>query len=109
MPIRPTLIAAPNAAKPTCKFPVIYLTSGCAHLQSQAEINYFLSVRGYLSFRLMLANQHGKNGGEQHEHQGLNNSHDQLEKVKRNRYQPSEPRDKLGHCFQQIFPGENVA
>src|SRR6185436_3061441 len=79
MPINPTPIAAPSAARPTCRLPVIAVSFLCGRR----------SVRGLL----VLADQEREDGGEQHEHHRLYESNEQFHEVERNRQQPSEPRD----------------
>src|SRR5215472_428270 len=66
----------------------------------------FLSVSLSL---VMLANQHGKHGSQKHEDQGLNESHEQLHEIKRDGQQPAKARNQLGHRFEHVFTGENIA
>src|ERR1051325_131960 len=65
-------------------------------------------MRWFMTF-LVLANQHGKNSGQQHEHQRLNKADQQLHKVKWNRQQPTHARYQLRHCLEHVLPRKNVA
>src|SRR5215472_8384612 len=84
MPMNPTPSAAPSAAKPTWRFPLISANSGICVIYvaflaystvpaiehgRTAEILDSVMLGTRLSF-LMLANQQGKHRREQHEHQG---------------------------------------
>src|SRR5215470_12946994 len=77
MPIRPTLIAAPKAASPTCKFPLIrvsFLRAGNHECVRAGEIS-LLMVCGSRGL-FVLAHQHREHCRQQHKDQRLNQSHD---------------------------------
>src|SRR5262245_26252301 len=66
-------------------------------------------VRSRRRLGLMLANQQRENSRQQHENQRLDQTYQQLQKIKWNRYQPAEARDKPGHGFQHVLTCKNVA
>src|SRR6185369_5027733 len=57
----------------------------------------------------MLTNQQGENGGEEHKNQGLDEAHEQLEKIERDRQQPPEAGDQFAHGLQHVLSRENVS
>src|SRR5204863_6709473 len=84
MPMNPTPIAAPSAARPTCRLPLISANIGVnivfLSLLSQRlpRLNtvkppkfHNLLMRPFVSF-FMLANQQRENGCQEHEHERLN-------------------------------------
>src|SRR5215469_6803289 len=78
IPIKPTPMAAPSAARPTVKFPDIYLfvpflTVRAVEHGRAAELCYS-NLRGRRPF-FTLANQQGEHGGQQHKHHGLDQPH----------------------------------
>src|SRR5215510_12760256 len=87
MPINPTPSAAPSAANPTCRFPLISATIGINDIydflslaQRLPRLNTVKPLKSILSMlpgpmSLVLANQHGKHRRQQHEHQCLNKTH----------------------------------
>src|SRR5579864_6155924 len=117
MPMRPTPKAAPSAAKPTCMFPVnsanigindIYISflsvaRRLPRLNTDKSAKFSRSVMSRLWAFLVLANQHGEDGGEQHEDQGLYETNQQFHEVKGDWQQPTEMGHQLGHGFEHIF------
>src|ERR1700742_1140400 len=84
MPMMPTAMAAPNAASPTCKFPLM------------TEFPFSLNcscVRGVVPFRFVPANQQREDVGQQHEDEGLNHADQQLKEIEGNGQQPAEAGD----------------
>src|SRR5256885_15333688 len=84
IPMKPTPIAAPSAARPTCRLPLISANIGVnivfLSLLSQRlpRLNtvkppkfHNLLMRPFVSF-FMLANQQRENGRQEHEHERLN-------------------------------------
>src|SRR5215831_5936812 len=80
MPIKPTPRAAPSAAKPTCRFPVIcsvFPFSAAPAIEHGQVVGIHHSIVrgcGCGSF-FMLANQQGEDRGQKHEDQRLDQSH----------------------------------
>src|SRR5688572_392482 len=111
MPINPTLIAAPSAANATCTLPVIWVVlSLCRVPQARIPTSIaLLSVRGRMSGVLVLTNQEGEDGGQQHEDHRLHETDQQLHEVERHRQQPAPPRDERSHRLQHVLAGEHVA
>src|SRR6266567_704468 len=58
---------------------------------------------------LMLANQHGEDGRQQHEDEGLDEPHKQFHEVKRDGQQPAKVWNYLGHRFEDVFASKDVA
>src|SRR4051794_22358524 len=65
---------------------------------------------------IVSANQRGENGGQEHEHEGLNQADQDFQKVKWDRQQRAKDRpgprgmlDRVGYAFEQLLPGENVS
>src|SRR4051794_36381847 len=75
-PINPTPIAAPSAARPTCtlpyKAPVISMS--------------------FLGFLVVLTDEEREDRGQQHEHQCLHQTDEQLHEVEGDGQQPAEAR-----------------
>src|SRR5947207_15878423 len=84
IPMKPTPIAAPSAANPTCRFPVIpsanigisdiylpFFAFSAAPAIEHGQAVEILVMRGFVPF-FVLTNQHREHGGQQHEHQRLN-------------------------------------
>src|SRR4029077_1023102 len=92
MPIKPTPMAAPSAARPTVKFPVIssilrfLATPAMEHGQA---VKIFDSIVCDCGPFFMLTNQQREDSRQQHEHQGLHQSHQQFQEIKWNRHQPA--------------------
>src|SRR4030095_11063799 len=102
MPIIPTAIAAPIAAIPTCKFPFMIYLSFLSRRTPRFEhdytgANHHSIVRGRRPLCLMLANQQREDSSQQCEDQGLDHTHQQLQKIEWNRYQPAKTRNQSGH------------
>src|SRR5215813_9210273 len=103
MPIRPTAMAAPRAAKPTCKFPLIVIfpfSATPAFLLSQPPNVISSFVRGRCLLGLVLANQQREDGRQQHEDQSLDQANEQLQKIKGDWQQPAQVWYQIGHGFQ---------
>src|ERR1039457_2468163 len=96
MPMNPTPRAAPSAARPTVRFPVIpsanmgitisiYLSVAqrLPRLNTVKPLKFLNSVRCSSRLFVVHANQHRENGGEQHEHQRLDDPHQQFHEVER--------------------------
>src|ERR1051326_124288 len=128
MPMKPTPIAAPSAANPTCRLPVISANTGIRDIyvylsllsQRLPRLNTvkppkFSMVGSFVPF-LVLANQHGENRRQQHEHERLNDSYEQFHEIKRHRndharerFRPRRLFYQIGHRFQHVFAGENIS
>src|SRR5690349_720455 len=120
IPMKPTPTAAPSAANPTCRFPVISANIGISDIYlpffafsaapaiEHGQAVEILVMRGFVSF-FVLTNEHCEHGGQQHEHQRLNKSNEQFHEVKWNWQQPAEMRHQLRHRFQHVFAGENIS
>src|ERR1700704_1244813 len=113
IPIKPTAIAAPKAARPTWKLP--FICSSCSFPPAPAiehgqavDINP-LTVRRHWCVCFVLAHQHREDSSQEHEDHGLNEAHNQFQEIERNRHQPPEAGNELRHCFQEILSRENVA
>src|SRR5262245_8695492 len=91
--------------------PSLYpLFSPTPRLRAVKLMNYLISfVRSRRRLSLMLANQQRENRCQQHEDQRLDQTYEQLQKIKWNRYQPAKARHKPGHGFQHVLTGKNVA
>src|SRR5215472_17682011 len=125
MPMKPTPRAPPNAASPTCMFPVSSANIGIN------DIYAFLSL---LSRRLPRLNtvkppkfcklmggggrfvpffvcafQHHEYRGQEHEDQRLNEPNQEFHKIKGYWQQPAEARHQGGHRFEHIFACEYIA
>src|SRR5215470_14258521 len=109
MPMRPTAMAAPNAARPMCKFPLISSCSPSSWAPKTEQVNRSNLKSGALDGFLVLTNQQGEHCSQQHENQCLNYAHKQFHKVKRNRQQPSEFGDKRRHSVQHVLARKNIA
>src|SRR4029450_4629837 len=79
-PMRTTASAEPIAASPARILPVISIRP--FEIASVRPNAVPLSGRGGCRL-IVLADEEGKHGGEQHEHQRLHQPHQQLEKVER--------------------------
>src|ERR1700692_2732954 len=111
MPMKPTPRAAPSAAKPTCTFPFnsanmgindIYISflsvaRQLPRLNTVKPAKLLKSVVCCLVTFLMLANQHGEDGRQQHEDEGLDKAHQQFHEVKWDRQQPTKMRNQFRH------------
>src|SRR5579863_10205852 len=88
IPMKPTPRAAPSAARPTCRFPLISANIGINILfpflfvaQRLPRLNTvkppkFLMMRlAVRVFLIMRHDQHSENRGQEHEHQRLDDSH----------------------------------
>src|SRR5579863_2320524 len=95
MPIRPTLMAAPRAAKPTCKFPLILFSFLFSPAIMRTRLPrgsvYSSNVCSHRSLILMPAHKHREYCRQQCEHEGLYQAHHQFEKIEGDWYQPAEP------------------
>ena len=58
---------------------------------------------------LVLANQHRKHCGQQHEDKGLDKTDEQLHEIKRDRQEPAQARRQRRHGFEHVFAGKDVA
>src|SRR6516164_1273415 len=58
---------------------------------------------------LVFCNQHGENGGQQHENERLHESDKHLQKIKRNRQNWRKPRNHRRHRFENAFTGVNIS
>src|SRR5947207_7398501 len=65
--------------------------------------------RGRFMRFIMLTDEHGKDGGEEHENQRLDEADEQFHEIKGNGQKPAEAGDEFGHGFEHVFAGENVA
>src|SRR6266436_2470040 len=120
MPMKPTPTAAPSAANPTCRFPVISANIGISDIYlpffafsaapaiEHGQTAEILVMRGFVSL-FVLTNQHREHRRQKHEDQRLNKSNQQFHEVKWNRQQPSEMRHQFRHRFQHVFTGENIS
>src|SRR5512135_1122788 len=103
MPMRPTAMAAPNAARPTWRLPIIAFLPAFP-----CEVRPSI-VSGRLAFFLVLADQQREDGGQQHEDEGLDEAHQELHEVERDREQPAEAGDEPPHRLEHGLAGEDVA
>src|SRR5262249_39163845 len=120
MPIRPTPMAAPSAARPTCRLPLIsargsdilvlfyYLFTGPGD-QTRANRRRTSFVHGRGLLFLLLTHQQREDSRQQHENHRLDETHDELQEIKWNREQPAQARDESGHRFQHGFPSKIIA
>src|SRR5690242_19159406 len=92
IPMKPTPMAAPSAAKPTCVFPVISANIGVSVISflsffsAAPAIEHGQAVEIVSSVRcrwclLVLAHQQCEYRREQHEHQRLDKSHQQFHEI----------------------------
>src|SRR5215469_14605471 len=82
MPIKPTPSAAPSAARPTVKLPVISLLFLSLQLLPFARSSRNLSFDRARSRRFfLLTNQQRKHRCQQHEHQRLNQAHQEFQEI----------------------------
>src|SRR6516165_1285395 len=110
MPIKPTPRAAPSAARPTVKLPVIYLSFLSLELLPFARSSRNLSFHGARSRRFfLLTNQQREHRCQQHEHQRLHQSHQQFQEIEWYGHQPAKARNQPGHGFHHVFSREDVA
>src|SRR6476660_392696 len=58
---------------------------------------------------LVLTDQQSENRSEEHENEGLDETDEQFEKVKRDWQEPTETGDQFAHRFEHIFAGENIS
>src|SRR4029077_505764 len=110
-PIQPTARAAPRAAIPTCRLPVMFLSrplSGLLARSPNAVSVLDSSVRCSRFFLVMLANQQREDGGQQGDHQRLHETDQQLEKVKGDLHEPADAVNPR-HGLQHGLPGKDVA
>src|SRR4051794_25579096 len=98
-PIRPTPMAEPSAARPTWMLPIM---SSCLSLTADrrpvgrdrsSDLSKSFGVHGGGCFLLVLTDEEGEDGGEEHEHEGLDDAHEELHEVEGDGEQPAEPRD----------------
>src|SRR5262245_46859732 len=54
------------------------------------------------------ADQQRKHRGQQHKHEGLNQTDQYFKKIKRNRNQPIQRRNNVLHGFQHVFTSINI-
>src|ERR1035438_2563425 len=93
MPMNPTPMAAPSAAKPTCRLPVtpsaniginissyLSLAQRLPRLNTVKPLKFIKSVGRASRLLVVHAHQHGEHRRQQHEHQRLHNSHQQLDR-----------------------------
>src|SRR5262249_187762 len=66
-------------------------------------------MRGRWSLFLMLAHQQREDSSQQRKDQGLDHTHQQLQEIEWNRYQPAKAGDKSGHGLQHVFTGKDGA
>src|ERR1035441_3617839 len=121
IPMNPTPMAAPSAAKPTCRLPVtpsanigINIFSYLSIAQRLPRVNTVKPLKltksvGASGLFVVHAHQHGEHRCQQHEHQGLHNPHQQFHEVKRHGHQPAEPGDQAPHRFQHVLSGKDIA
>src|SRR5215467_4463939 len=110
MPINPTPRAAPSAARPTVKLPVISLLFLSLRLLPFARSSRNLSFdRARSRAFFPLTNQQGEHSRQQHEHQRLDKPHQQFQEIKWDRHQPAKAGDQPGHGFHHVFSGKDVA
>src|SRR5258705_3231617 len=111
IPIMPTAIAAPNAARPTVKFPFISIVlSERTTIQSrQAALIIVLFVCRLRLLTFGLANQKCEHRSQQHEDQRLDHTNKQLQKIERYRQQPAQAWYQIGHRVQHVLAGECIA
>src|SRR5438552_18797281 len=104
-PIQPTAKAAPRAAIPTCRFPLMCLSRPflVAH---PCVLGSIVPVRR--SFLVMLTDQEREDGGQQCEHQRLHPTNQELQEVKWDLYEPADVGNP-GHRLQHRLPGKDVA
>src|SRR5437773_6986089 len=104
-PIQPTAKAAPRAALPTCRFPLMCLSRPflVAH---PCVLGSIVPVRR--SFLVMLTDQEREDGGQQCEHQRLHQTNQELQEVKWDLYEPADVGNP-GHRLQHRLPGKDVA
>src|SRR6266403_2842817 len=111
-PIKPTARAAPRAAIPTCRLPLMCLSrpflvaQPCRDGSGQSFLDSI--VPGRPPFLVMLTDQQREDGGQQREHQRLHQTNQQFQKVKGNLYERADV-GNAGHRVQHRFPGEDVA
>ena len=112
MPIKPTPIAAPSAARPTCKLPVIALSFrrfGLANCGRPVRPRVRASRMPLLRLLVVLTDQQREDGGQQHEDQRLHQTDQQLHEIERDRQQPAEARHHRRHRLEHVLAGEDVA
>src|SRR5262245_13365518 len=122
-PMPPILTATATAVSATLRFPVISAS------KSIANISLFLSLvsrrlprldtvkpprdithsSGRGRFFLLWTRQQHEHRGQQHEDHGLDEAHQQFHEVERNRKQPAQARNQLGHGVQHVLPGKHIA
>src|SRR5262245_15679667 len=87
IPISPTAIAAPSAAKPMCRLPLIVsLPFRRRHsIQHSRRLSCANSVCSRRRLSLVLTNQEREDGRQQHEDQRLDQAYKQLQEIKRDR------------------------
>src|SRR4051812_29525470 len=98
-PIQPTARAAPRAARPTCRLPIMV----CARFLCSV-----LRMRACRPWLVMLTDEQREHRRQQHEHQRLHQTDQQLQEVERDLHQPTNARN-AGHRFEHGFSGEDVA
>src|ERR1017187_252106 len=120
MPMKPTPMAAPSAARPTCRLPVtpsanigINISSYLSIAQRLPRLNTVKPLKltksvGASGLFVVHAHQHREHRRQQHEHQGLHNPNQQFHEIKRNRHQPAEPGDQFPHRCQHVLPGKDI-
>src|SRR5215471_7090617 len=94
MPMKPTPTAAPSAASPTCMFPVIsanigindiyvfpfFAFSTAPAIEHGQTIEIVKSMGRSWRF-IMLADEHCEHSGQEHEHEGLNETNQQFHEI----------------------------
>src|ERR1035437_3753127 len=121
MPMNPTPMAAPSAAKPTCRLPVtpsaniginicsyLSLAQRLPRLNTVKPLKFLNSVCRLPRFFVVHADEHREHGSEQHEDQCLDDPHQQFHEIERHGYQPAKSRDQPGHRFQHVLPGKYI-
>src|SRR5947207_7004455 len=110
--LRPTASEADMPIKPTCMFPIMWFllpfpaATAVEYVQAAEKSS---SVCARRSFFLRRTHQQSEDRAQQHEDQRLHQTHQHFHEIKRNRQVPPEAGDYLGHGFQHVFPGKDVA
>ena len=105
LPINPTPMAAPSAARPTCKLAGHRV---CPFSSEHQLVRRRQPARMRRLF-VVLTDQQREDGGQQHEDQRLHQPDQQLHEIERNRQQPAQARNHRGHRLEHVLAGEDVA
>jgi len=62
-----------------------------------------------VALALVLADQQGENGSEEHEDHGLDKTDKHFEEIKGNRQQPAKAGDKFAHSLEHVFASKDVS